>query len=119
MKPDRQAEGEQILLDAETTFRECLLAVLPEVMESGVSMFTNSHFNIHRLPTHLLSPQAEALIGSALACVEMRGALGLPVAGSVGRLFIDACEENASSNEHRLGPRRLAAALLARLKHVA
>jgi hypothetical protein len=119
MRRNRQAEGEQILRDAETTLRECLLEILPEVAESGAPMFTNSHFNAHRLPKHRLSKQAEALLGSALACVEMREALGLPIARSVGRLFIEACEESESSNEHRRGPRKLAAALLESLKHVA
>jgi hypothetical protein len=57
------------------------------------------------------------LLQTSLACVEMRGALGLPVAGSVGDLFLASCREASNSNPHRLGPRRLAAELLERLSH--
>ncbi len=71
-------------------------------------MFTNSQFNPSALPAHLLSKQGEALFQSSNACVEMREALDLPVPGTVGQLFIEACVESASSNEHRRGPRKLA-----------
>ena len=117
MKRDRQIEGEKMLRDAESNLRKELLDVLPEIMESGTSFFFNSHFNPFQLPAHHLSKLSEAMIESSLACVEMREALGLPVEGSPGRLFIEACEESASSDDHRRGPRKLAAALLARLHH--
>ncbi len=102
---------------AEATLRESLVEFLPSVVKSGGHLFTNSHYNPHKLPPYHFSKKAEALIDFSLAIVEMREALGLPVAGSVGQLFIDSCEENASSNEHRRGPRKLAAALLANLSH--
>ncbi len=119
MKRDRRAEGEKILHNAEHSLREVLLEILPEVAISGEPLFTNLQFNSHALPAHLLSKQGEALFQSASACVEMREALELPVLGSVGQLFLDSCAESASESEHRRGPRKLAAALLERLKHVA
>ena len=117
MKRDRRTEQEGILRNAETNLRESLLEMLPIVAETGEQLFMNSRFNPHRLPTHNLSKQAEALLETSLACVEMREALNLPVAGTVGNLYLVACEESASSNEHRRGPRKLAAALLEHLNH--
>ena len=119
MKRDRQSEGEQLLRAAEVTLRESLVEFLPTVVKSGEPLFTNSHYNPHKLLRHYFSNKAVALIDSSLACVEMREALGLAVAGSVGQLFIEACKESASSNEHRRGPRKLAAVLLASLNHAA
>ena len=118
MKRDRRAEGVRILQDAEDTLRKMLCEALPEVITSGEALFTNSRFNPHNLPSHLLSKLGEALLGTSTACVEMRAALGLPTRESVGQLFLDACAEAASSDEQRRGPRRLAAALLERLTHV-
>jgi len=115
MKRNRRAEGESILQSAENTLRDSLLEILPMAAETGEPLFTNSRFNPHGLPAHLLSKQAEALLEISLACVEMREALNLPVDGSIGNLYLLACEESASSNEHRRGPRKLAASLLEHL----
>ena len=117
MKLDRRTEGEGILRNAETNLRESLLEILPIVAKTGQQLFMNSRFNPHSLPTHNLSKQAEALLETSLACVEMREALRLPVAGTVGNLYLVACEESASSNEHRREPRKLAAAILELLNH--
>lgn len=106
-----------MLRGAEHEFRESLIEILPEVVSSGESIFFNSKFNPHRLAPHMLSRQGEALFQSASACLEMREALGLSSAGSVGELFLGACREAASDNHHRLGPRRLAAGLMERLVH--
>ena len=119
MKRDRRAEGEKILHGTEHSLRDVLLEILPEVVTSGEPIFTNSQFNPHALPSHHLSKQGEALFQSASACVEMREALDFPVAKSVGQLFLDSCAESASTNEQRRGPRKLAAALMEKLKHVA
>lgn len=117
MKRDRQAEGEEMLHGAERNLRESLIEILPEVVASGESVFFNSQFNPHGLAPHLLSRQGEALFQSASACLEMREALGLSPAGSVGELFLASCREAANDNPHRLGPRRLAAELMERLIH--
>lgn len=117
MKRNRQAEGEKLLLGAEQSLRESLIEMLPEVVASGESVFFNSRFNPHGLAPHLLSRQGEALFQSASACLELREALGLSCAGSVGELFLASCREAASENPHRLGSRRLAADLMERLVH--
>ena len=108
-----------MLRRAESTLRDSLLEILPEVITSGEQIFTNSRFNPSNLPTHLLSKQGEALYQSASACVEVRETLGLPVLESIGQLFIESCAESASANEHRRGPRKLSAALMEKLNHVA
>ena len=106
MKRDRNAEQEQALLSAEAGLRQVLRDILPSVAVSGAPLFLNSRYNpLHFRPLE----EAEALFERALACVEQRETLGLPVAGSVGRRFIEACEEAASANEQRRGPRKLAA----------
>jgi hypothetical protein len=115
MKRNRRPKGEEILRGAENTLRESLMEILPEVVESGEQLFFNSQFNPHNLPPYHLSKRGEALLETSLACIEMRETLELPVEGSVGELFIASCKEAASSNEHRRGPRKLAAALLERL----
>jgi hypothetical protein len=115
MKRDRRSEGEAMLVGLERTLRLSLLEVLPSVVKFGSPLFTNSKFNPHGLPAHILDEGAEAFFESASACVDLREHLGLSVVGSVGHLFLDACEESASSNEHRRGPRKLAEALLERL----
>jgi hypothetical protein len=117
MKRDRLADTEASLRAAEARLKDVLLAVLPEVAVSGASLFTNHAHNPHGLPIAKLWPQAEALYSDALACLETRAAIGLPTGNSTGQLFLAACEEAASSNEHRRGPRKLAASLLERLSH--
>lgn len=117
MKRDRVAEAEANLRAAETSLRAALLAVLPEVALSGASLFTNHSHNPHAFPDAKLWPHAEALYADALACVETRAAIDLSAENSPSQLFLAACEEAASSNEHRRGPRKLAASLLERLSH--
>lgn len=117
MKRDRVVEAETSLRAAEARLRALLLAVLPKVALSEASLFTNRAHNPHGLPISTLWPQAEALHAEALFCLEAREALGFPTANSTGQLFLAACEEAASSNEHRRGPRKLAASLLEQLSH--
>ena len=105
-----------MLRDAEAMLLEHLLEALPRVADSGELLFTNSRFNAHGVPSAHLSREAEALLDMSLACIELRESLELPITGSVGKLFLESCEEAASSDEHRRGPRRLAAALLAELE---
>jgi hypothetical protein len=103
------------LESAETRFRERLLSLLPDAAISGSNLFTNSHFNPSGLRPHHFRSDAEALLADARECIGLREKLDLPVQGSVGQLFLAACEENASKNAQRRGPRRLAESLLAQL----
>ena len=52
----------------------------------------------------------------ALACLEMRAAIGLPADDSTGGLFLAACEEQAAQMNTGVA-RKLAASLLERLSH--
>lgn len=117
MKRDRFAEGEKRLATSEALLRKSLLEVLPGVMKTGSPLFTNSKHNSHDLPERAISEEAEAFLEMALVCVELREHLGLAVDESVGRLFLAACEEGSSSDEHRRGPRKLAEALVERLRN--
>ena len=117
MKRDRQAEGKELLQGAERNLRESLIEILPEVVASGEAIFFNSQFNPHGLAPHLLSRQGEALFQSASACLEMREALGLSSAGSVGELFLVFCHKAASDDPHHHGPGRLATEFMERLVH--
>ena len=118
MKRDRRSKGEAMLLESENTLRQSLLEVLPNVVRYGTPLFTNSNFNPHGLPPHILDEEAGVFFESASACVDLRAHLELPVIDSVGQLFLDACAESASANEQRRGPRKLAEALLERLSNV-
>ncbi|HEY2403000.1 MAG TPA: hypothetical protein VGI23_21785 [Steroidobacteraceae bacterium] len=100
----------------EREFRDRLLRLLPKAVETGSSVFTNTTFNPHNLPPQVFRTDADELLADAQACLRLREQLVLPVLGSVGGLFLDACRESADlENPHRRGPRRLAEALLERL----
>ena len=117
MKRDRLAEAEANLRAAEARLRDVLLAVLPDVALSGAPLFTNHAYNPHGLPIAKLWPEAETIYSDAVSCLETRVTIGLPAEDSTGQLFLAACEEAGSSDEHRRGPRKLAAWLLERLSH--
>jgi hypothetical protein len=105
------------LIAKEGRLRKHLLHVLPEAAESGSNVFTNSEFNPSGLPAHLFRSDAESLLNSARECLRLRGVVGLQAEGSVGAIFLEACEENASSDPQRRGPRKLASSVLQALSH--
>ena len=117
MKTSRVEKLELELEAEESQLRERLLRVLPEAAVSGSNVFTNSEFNPSNWPPHLFRSDAESLLQSARACMGLRNAIGLDPAGSVGHLFLSACEENGSRSEQRRGPRKLAASLLQAISH--
>ena len=97
----------------ERQFRDRLLGLLPKAVKMGSPVFTNTTFNPHHLRPHLFGTDADELLEEAKACLRLREQLDLPVTGSVGYFFIEACQEAANiENPHRRGPRRLAEALL-------
>jgi hypothetical protein len=97
----------------ERQFRDRLLGLLPEAAKTGSAVFTNTTFNPQHLRPHLFRTDADELLEEAQACLRLREQLDLPVTGSVGYVFIEACQETANiENPHRRGPRRLAEALL-------
>jgi hypothetical protein len=98
------------LSSTEDELRTQLLIVLPNAVESGVDYFTNSSFNPHKLPSVHMPPDAEKLLRLAEESLSIRDQLHLPKQGSVGDLYLLACSEAADlSNNHRRGPRKLAA----------
>lgn len=119
MKDARMAKLALQLSASEQALRGRLLALLPDAAESGALLFMNSEFNAFALPAHQLAAVAEELLSQAHACVSLRQQLSEPVEESVGWLYLQACKEAASSNEHRGGPRRLAAGLLEKLRSTA
>lgn len=112
MKTSQIEKLERELATEEATLRQHLLHVLPEVAESGSSLFVNSEFNPWNLPAHSFRSDAESLLNSARECVRLREVVGLDTEGSVGALFLEACREDASRDPHRRGPRKLASSLL-------
>lgn len=97
----------------ERQFRDRLLGILPNAAKTGSAVFTNTRFNPHNLRPHLVRANADELLEEAQDCLRLREQLNLPVTGSVGHMFIEACQEAANMEDpHRRGPRRLAEALL-------
>jgi hypothetical protein len=113
--PMRQDEDKFTLQleSMERQFRDRLLEILPNAARTGSPVFTNTTFNPHNLQTHLFRTDADELLDEAQACLRLREQLGLPLPGSVGYWFLEACQASANlKNPHRRGPRRLAQALL-------
>jgi len=118
MKTDRESKALQELEVSERELKQVLLTRLPAVVEGGFPLF-----EIDALAPAVRSgrvhEESERLYRTAESCLRSRDRLQLPVAGSVGSLFIAACAEFCSSGEHRRGPRKLAAALLEELRRAA
>ena len=112
----RKGQREQFELELEIRDEELLSRLeraLPRAAMSGETLFVNSS----NVPGgHLLrwsSSDAEGIFQLALTCVELRDRLGLPRAPSLADEFLKSCTEAGDvANDHRRGPRRLAAALL-------
>lgn len=107
---------ERQLLEAEDALRERLLSALPAAALSGHDLFTNSRFN--RFQLNHLSPLSNEFLAAAEQCIAWRQSLDLPVEQSVGQLFVAACDERNGVDEHRRGPRKLAAWLVSQLAPV-
>jgi hypothetical protein len=98
------------LVATENFLRAQLLQVLPGAVKTGADYFTNSEFNPHDLLLSHLRPAAEEFLRLAKESLSFRDQLSLPKEGSVGDLYLSACAEAADlSNQHRRGPRKLAA----------
>ncbi|WP_218042529.1 hypothetical protein [Steroidobacter gossypii] len=117
MKTSKLEKVELELATKEEKLRQHLLHVLPEAAESGSSVFTNSEFNPSNLPAHLFRSDAESLLNSARECVRLREVMGLDSEGSIGAIFLEACQGHASKNPQRRGPRKLASSVLLALSH--
>jgi hypothetical protein len=117
MKTSQVEKFELLLAGEEDKLRRHLVRVLPEAADTGSSVFTNSEFNPSNLPAHLFRSDAETLLQNARECVRLRDLIGLSLEDSVGAKFLAACEEHASNDPQRRGPRKLALSLLEALRH--
>ncbi|WP_266160702.1 hypothetical protein [Dyella silvatica] len=90
--------------------------VLPRIVDSGEMLFYHADFMPLAEQARWLPPECEVLLPLVKDSMVLRHELGLAVSGSMGELYLSACREAADvDNEHRRGPRRLAAWLLGEL----
>lgn len=100
-------------LEAELT--RLLLSTMESAAVSGADPFTNSRFDPWCLERYL--PEAQQLLQLATRAEAMRFQLDLPANEGPAALYLEACAQLAdTSDEHRLGPRRLAENLCRRLR---
>ena len=79
---------------------------LPEAIERGIDLFTNSKFNPYKLP---IREEAKYLYTFASSASKACEELGLDPNECISNLYIRCCEEAADlKNEHRRGPKKLA-----------
>jgi len=113
MNSERDTKIEVQFRSLEDELATELRQVLPTAAEIGARLFTNSRFNPHGLLQGHLDPRAEKYLRLAEECLSLRERIGHSQEDSVSKRYMEACAEAADlSNEHRLGPRRLAARLL-------
>ena len=116
MKATRQSALERQLFVTEADFRALLLEILPRAAKSGEALFLGGRFLHSTYQEWWISPDANTLLAAADDCLAQREALGLPFEGTIGALFLAACDEAADASNHdRRGPRKLAASLLSQL----
>ena len=105
-------------LDAlEADIRSVLAVELPSVARGANTLFFHTEgFNPHGLGANYFSPVAGRLVAAAMEATALRERLGLRDDGAPSALYLAACRENAVlSDDHRLGPIRLAQRLMADL----
>ena len=116
MKKNKRIEGENLVASSERSLREAIIDRMESSPNSGVALLVNGrHFPRLAGKGNVLDA-AEAFEVGASSCVDLRMTLGLPVVGSVGKLFLDACQELSNSEHHMNNPKPLCEALLRALK---
>ena len=116
MNLKRREQLEARLAEAESQLRAVLQKLLPRAAQSGESVFFNSENLPKGYPPRIVPVEAEQSFRLASECRELSEQLGQPLIGSVAQLYLSACREAASDNEHRRGPRQLATWLLAEIQ---
>ena len=113
----QQAKQEARLASIETELHSRLESILSAVVEGArTTIFTNSEFNPHGLLAAHYNSESDDLLAMARQADQLRESLALPVEAGPGHLYIEACRELSDlGDDHRLGPRRLAARLLSAL----
>ena len=116
MNAKRREQLEARLAETESQLRALLQKLLPRVTHSGESAFFNSENLPKGYPPRIVPVEAEQSYRLASECRELSELLGQPIIGSVALLYLSACREAASDNQHRRGPRQLATWLLAEIE---
>ena len=117
MKERRRELMETRLTEAERELRALLEKVLPRTAQSGEQLFFHSESLPKGYRANMLPVESEQLFSLATECAELHELLEKPLRGSVAHLYLSACREAASQNEHRRGPRKLSAWLLGEIGH--
>ena len=116
MKFARQKKLEVQLEVVERELLTLLRDSLAHTAMHGDLLFFNSQHLPDNVPPHWASPSGEVLMALASQAVAIREQSGMPLHGTPGQLYIAACGEAADiSNDHRRGPRQLAAWILGEL----
>lgn len=86
-------------------------------MDGDCLFFFNSEFKPPEweMPDRYIHDYQEEILQLAKQSLALRRELILPTENTPAALFLAACTESASENEHRRGPRRLAEWLLRKL----
>ena len=107
--------GDQ-LAATEVELLDLLRRQLPHAMQFGGYLFVNSEFLPDYVRLYRVPPASEKILSLARESLSLRDRLQLPVEGTAAQMYISACIEHANvENEHRRGPRQLAAWLLGQL----
>src|SRR5207248_9916913 len=102
--------------DAEAHLQKLIEGGLAGRGETGELIFFNSHNLPKGYRANLVPGEAEQLFQLASECAALREQLDEPLMGSVAQLYLSACREASSENEHRRGPRQLSTWLLEEIK---
>jgi hypothetical protein len=114
MSADRHTKQFTMLDAEEASLRASLLAILPGVAAGGTQIFLNS-MNSPENTSRYSHEAADELFKSAQRCGELRDNLGISRDGCVADQFFIACQEAASGDANRRGPRKLAEWLLSKI----
>lgn len=116
MNASRKIKIEARIAATENELLDLLADALPYTEEHGDMLFFNSAFHPNYVKPHQIGQLSERLLSLSSEAVAFREQVGLPIVGSVGQVFLAACEEASDlTNHHRRGPRQLATWLLGEL----
>jgi hypothetical protein len=116
MRESHRIEGKALVASEEKSLREAIIDRMESSPNRGVALLVNGRYFPALAEKGNVLDSAEAFEVGAWSCVELRMKLGLPVVGSVGKLFLDASQELSNSEHHLNNPRPLCEALLRALK---
>jgi hypothetical protein len=115
MKADVRAKQDLATLHAEeASLRVRLIEILPAMASDGMQLFLNSENSPESIARYSHSV-ADEMYASARRCIALRTKLGLQGDAGIAGHFLAACDEAASADPHRRGPRKLAAWLLGKV----